>query len=192
MSRFQDSWSQFHGDHWPIGYKLRQDGAANWVRFHSLPQSKRYADSVDNWRTLLHRQNALAATVLGHGPCWLVQTHWVSAPGTTDIADVHDPFAATRAFDLRFAFELVEAVDDELYRWRVHAGPTRWSNGRFDNLLKKIADDEAGPTLWMAQADGSIFAPYDGGVDLFLSQPSQAAKLKTAHKDWLSVHPEGL
>lgn len=193
MKPFQEIWSRFHGDHWPIGYRLRDGGAANWVRFHSLPKSKRYADSDDERRTLLQRQNTLAAEVLKSDPCWLIQTHWVTPPGVIDFADSNDPFAATRAFDLQFAFELVEVVDDDQsYRWRVHAGLIQWSNGRFDDLLMSIADERACPTLWMSETDGSIFAPYDGGVDLFLARPDKATVLKATYRQWLSAHPEGL
>lgn len=193
MNPFQHIWSRFHAGHWPVGYRLRGSGAVNWVRFHSLPNSKRYADSDDERRTILQRQNLLASEVLGPDPCWLVQTHWITPAGMTDVADAHDPFAATRQFDLKPAFEFSDDDDDDdSVAWRVHAGQTGWTDGGFDELLTSIAEERAGPTLWMSEATGSIFAPYDGGVDLFLAKPEEATSLKAKYRDWLSSHPAGL
>jgi hypothetical protein len=111
----------------------------------------------------------------------------------TDVADAHDPFAATRQFDLKPAFEFSDDDDDgESVGWRVHAGQTRWADGDFDELLTSIAEERAGPTLWMSEATGSIFAPYDGGVDLFLAKLEEATSLKSKYRDWLSSHPAGL
>lgn len=189
MSPFQHIWSRFHAGHWPVGYGLRGSGEINWVRFHSLPHSKRYADSDDERRTILERQNLIAGEVLGSDPCWLVQTHWITPPGMTDLADAHDPFAATRQFNLKPAFEF---ADEDSFCWRVHAGQTRWMDGGFDELLTNIAEERAGPTLWMSETTGSIFAPYDGGVDLYLAKPEEVESLKARHRDWLSSHPAGL
>ncbi|HUH22554.1 MAG TPA: hypothetical protein VLZ51_00655, partial [Brevundimonas sp.] len=113
--------------------------------------------------------------------------------GVTDVADVNDPFAATRQFDLEFAFEFADNDNDqEAVRWRVHAGPVPWVDGGFDELLLDIADERACPTLWMSEATGAIFAPYDGGVDLFLAELAPSNLLKAKHPDWLSSHPDGL
>lgn len=192
MNRFQQLWARYHEGHRPVGYMMSAKDAANWVRFHSLPGSKRYADSDDERRLILQRQNLLGAEVLKSDPCWLVQTHWIIPEGVVDVADANDPFAATRQFGLDPVFEFLDDGGDEEFRWRVHAGTTRWTSGVFDELLMSIADDRAGPTLWMSEASGAIFAPYDGGVDLFLSGPDQVAVLKAKYRDWLSDHPEGL
>jgi len=193
MNPFQHIWSRFHEGHWPVGYRLRGSGAANWVRFHSLPGSKRYADSDDERHTILQRQNLLAAEVLGSDPCWLVQTHWITPVGMTDVADANDPFAATRQFGLEPSFEFADDDDDEdSVGWRVHAGRTRWTDGAFDEVLTSIAEVRAGPTLWMSETTGSVFAPYDGGIDLFLAKPEEVASLKAKHQDWQSSHPAGL
>lgn len=192
MNPFQHLWSLFHEGHWPIGYRLRESGAANWVRFHSLPNSKRYADSDDERRTLLQRQNLLAAEVLKSDPCWLVQTHWITPAGVIDVADPNDPFAATRQFGLEPAFEFVDGDGEDLVGWRVHAAPTQWADGAFNELLMSIAEEQAGPTLWMSETTGSVFAPYDGGIDLFLAKPEEVVSLKARHRDWLSSHPTGL
>lgn len=177
---------------------LRNGGAENWIRFHSLPQSKRHADTDGEYATILARQNTLAAEVLGNTPCWLVQAHWTLPDGVIP-AYLYDRYWATREYGLAYAFEFLEADgadDDDPDRepdtpWRVHAGRAEWSSGRFDRLLLAIADDQAGPTLWMGN-DGAIFTPYDGGIDVFLPNSAAVAQLKSRHSEWLSDHPLGL
>lgn len=188
---FETSWARFHHGQRPVGWMLREDGAANWVRFHSLPQSKRYAATDEERSIILTRQNSLAMEVLGDETCWLIQTQWVSPPGETDVADQYDPFRATRELGLEMAFEFLVDDGEESRPWRTYAGHTAWLPGRFDDLLLSIADEKAGPTIWMG-SNGALFAPYDGGVDLFLSELSEVNRLKQQHADWLSDHPLGL
>lgn len=107
------------------------------------------------------------------------------------MADQHDPFRATREWKLDFAFEIIEDDGEEGRPWRVHAAQARWAPGRFDDLLLSIADEKAGPTLWMG-TDGAIFAPYDGGVDLFLPDAEAVQRLAARHPDWLPTHPLNL
>ena len=193
LSDFREAWERVRPGLHPIGYLLRRDQAPYWLRFHSLPESKRYADTEAERKLILSRQNALAAEVLGEGTCWLVQSHWVTPAGMTDLADAEDPFRATCDYGLRFAFQFAEGEEDaEASRWNVHAIETRWTTGAFDDVLLSIADYVAGPTLWMASTSGNVFAPYDGGVDLFLRDTGEVASLAAAHPQWLSLHAQGL
>ena len=199
MTPFEQAWTQFHAGRHPLGWMLRNEDGSHWIRFHSLPQSKQYADTDEERAILLARQNTLAAEVIGAGQCWLVQTHWTTLPGEIDQADLNDPFWATREYGLKCAFEFLEgdgAEEDDPEPepdrpWRVHAARTEWSSGRFDRLLLSIAEEAAGPTLWMG-TDGAIFAPYDGGIDLFLPASQAVELLRSRHSDWLSNDPLGL
>lgn len=188
---FENAWAQFHPGERPIGWMLLGEGAAHRLRFHSLPASKQYADTDEERALLLGRHNALAVEVLGDQPCWLVQAHWILQAGEWDVADQHDPFRATREWKLDFAFEFLEDDGEEGRPWRVYAAPVRWAPGRFDDLFLSIADEKAVPTLWMGM-DGAIFAPYDGGIDLFLPDAETVQRLAAQHPDWLPTHPLNL
>jgi hypothetical protein len=56
MSEFNADWHRLRAGLFPIGYLLRRDGATHWLRFHSLPASKRYAETPDEWQILLSRR----------------------------------------------------------------------------------------------------------------------------------------
>lgn len=47
----------------------------------------------------------------------------------------------------------------------------------FDELLLAIADEQGAPTLLFSSVTGSVFARYDGGVNIFLPAASNAEKL---------------
>lgn len=196
MTEFQRLWSRHYPDVEPVGYELRRAGVRNWVRFHSLPGSRRYPDTEAEWDVLLARQNELAAAVLGENrDCWLVQSHWEPDPEFPDIAlqDGNDPFRATAEYGLSSALVTLREPGTEFERrWEAFAGLTAWASGRFDGLLRDIADEQAGPTLWCSSESGAVFAPYDGGVDLFLPDKSRVRELKAKHSAWHSAHPAGL
>jgi hypothetical protein len=63
-------------------------------------------------------------------------------------------------------------------RWEAFAGLTAWASGQFDGLLRDIADERAAPTLWCSGETGAVFAPYDGGIDLFLPDKGRVRELK--------------
>lgn len=191
MKGFRTAWDAAHPGCNPVGYMMRAAGAPNWVRFHSLPGSKRYAETDEERQTLLARQNQLAGEVLGEGgAAWLVQTCWpMPWPEGEDAL-----FQAIREHGLTFAFEFQDADDapDERRPWRAHAALVRWKSHAVDDLLWSIAEDRAGRTLWMSEQTGAVFAPYDGGVDLFLPSADAVSAMKSDHRSWLSTRPDGL
>jgi hypothetical protein len=193
---FQILWSRHYPDIEPVGYELLSARARHWVRFHSLPHSKRYPDTDAEWSVLLARQNELASNVLGENQgCWLVQSHWEITAGEGEVVfqDENDPFRATTDYDLKPAITTLRNPGTEFqHRWVAFAGPMEWSAGRFDRVLRDIANERAAPTLWISNTSGSVFAPYDGGVDLFLPDKRRVRELREQHPDWLSAHPLGL
>jgi hypothetical protein len=185
MQSFEGHWRKFYPNaQGPTGWMMRRSGAVHWLRFHSLPQSKRYAETEAERRVLLARQNALAYAVLGHSDCWLVQTCWVAA------SQEQKP-SPNYPFEFSFEF-LADEGDDDDHPWKVYASAQTWGRGTFDNLLLAIANDDIRDTIWLSCETGAVFAPYDGGVDLFLPTQSQIETLKAEHRDWLSPHPDGL
>lgn len=192
-SSFLQAWRRFYPGEHPDATILLRHGVRHWVRFHSLPQSKRYAENECEQLIILRRQNVLADQVLGSQPCWLVQTHYLTSQPGTDFTSGQDWFAVTRDWGLQpiHTFADVDEDDEPPRIWRTYAGLTSWLAGKFDDWLLRIADDMEAPTLWMSATSGAIFAPYDGGVDIFTTE-EQRDVLRRTFQSWLSSHPEGL
>lgn len=179
---FEREWSSFYGDGPPIAWMLRRLEPQRWQRFHSLPDSKRYAEGEAEVQVVLGRANVLAAAVLGDGSdCWIAQgVRSDAAAPEWLLPNLHET-------PLRF-----DDPDEPGLPWRIFAAQVAWRRGAYDELLTSIANDLASEILWVSRASGAVFAPYDGGVDLFVPTQEQRAFLRKRHADWLSAHPSGL
>lgn len=189
---FDTIWNRFHSGHAPVAHLMRHTGAKHWVRFHSLPESKRYADNDDEVAVVLQRSHAMADLVLGDAPAWLVQGRAEWPDMDEPIIELSDSHATIREFGLQPSPHIYPEGDEDEPAWRPYAARVQWVADRFTPLLRRCAEDLEGPTLWISEATGGVFAPYDGGADLFLPTVDEVARAKTRWPDWLSSHPAGL
>lgn len=170
---FLSEWNLAYPGTEPMGWKLR-DGAMPWVRFHGLPNSKRYAESASERATILSRANALGADLLGVGKrCWVVEA---------------------RADDIVRQAEFIGSYEEEPDGpiWKYYVREECWIAGKFDSEIAEIADDGPFYLVWISREHGGIFAPYDGGFDLFPASEERAIHLRTVYGEWLSEREDGL
>jgi len=191
MDDFKTAWERYYPGYYPIGYIMRHAGAKHWLRFHSLPESKQYADTDNERQLLLGRQNELASKILGdEAACWLVQACWETPEGSIDVADRHDPFWACREFDLSFSFSFIQDGDES--GWNVYARLLRWQKHGFDKLLLAIADERAAPTLWVSAFTGRYLHLTMAEWIFSCQHFSAAEKLANTHPNWLPSNVQGL
>lgn len=186
-TEFAAFWNKNFHDHVPIGYLLRNSLKNRWVRFHSLPESKRYAETEEEWAILLDRQNRLATRVLGEGSrCWLV------LPRTIDAEDAVQSPHLDR-FDFAVAFNWSDRNDPGFpVNKHINIAEIDWRPGEFDSLLRVIANWEDVSMAFISRKTGAIFAPYDGGMDVILKSKEEVTSLCAEFNKWRSSHPEGL
>src|SRR5262245_33574450 len=135
MIEFRQAWEKWHPDSVPVGYMMCRSGEPNWLRFHSLPSSKRYADSDRERGILLDRQNTLRNELFGSGSAvWLAQSRWETPDGERDVADEETYFGACRRYGLSWSFRFLSDRDDEVPAWNVYATIATWEPGKFDDL----------------------------------------------------------
>jgi hypothetical protein len=67
-----------------------------------------------------------------------------------------------------------------------------WRRSAFDKLICAVADDQTGPILFANTAAKSIYAPYDGGADLFFPSSAAVATARVQFRSWLSAREDGL
>lgn len=179
---FQREWADHHGNAPPLAYMLRTDPHKPWLRFHSLDASKRYAEQKSEQIEILRRGNLLASEVLGSNcDCWLVQCR---------IEEFSKPYWDSLGVEATKGLRYADP--EEGFHWTAAVVAVTWVHGSFDGLLESIAQDRTGPTLWMSRESGALFAPYDGGIDLFPSANAEVARLTQIYGDWLSRDPSGL
>lgn len=183
-------WRDRFGDCPPAGYWCRDAFPELWFRIHSLPGSKRYPSAPSEYAELLRRHNAVATSILGEGEACFVYARFIS--------DTAEPSGAPERVDhlrqpLLWQPNLSVVEDDEVPAW-LHFAAARieWASSRFDTSICAVADEASSPLLFFNAVRQTIYAPYDGGADLFLSssQDRDAAKRRWQH--WLSARPDGL
>lgn len=195
MSDFASFWRQTCGDILPLGYLLKHHFAdSGWVRFHSLPAGKRYADTDAEKAMVLARANALADRVIGaDGACWMAVN---GTPRQDEMrAKFHPGERPVRElFDLPFSHAWTDPQDDPEDRvaWTTYARECRWQSGAFDEAIRLVADDIETGVFWISTDRRAIFAPYDGGVDVVVEGAAEAAALGERFPEWLSPRDDGL
>ena len=179
---------------WPgcprLAYELRGVGD-RWVRFHSLPESKRYADSDAEYEIVLARHNTVLAELVT-GPAVLVVT-----AGYSDSPLPQDPGRTpeTLAAHPDAVYWSSVCTDDEPgdEHWtHLYVSRRPWSPGSLDPLLLQVADDVIANVLVTDLDLRWLYHPYDGGMDVILPSTAERDALKDRHSAWLSKHPGGL
>ena len=192
MDRFKkyltENFSEFPG----VGYRLRDTYSTRWVRFHSLPESERYADNEAEYAIILERANLLASRILGEDTeCWLVTSISEANENNCELKEwikIRDKHKLKRSFSWK---DPLEEPDDQI-PWVVYAAETVWSPRKFDDEILFTADDGYPKLFWVSKYTNGIFYPYDGGFDLILPNPQDVIFLKSEFSDWLSPHAHGM
>jgi len=183
----------------PCGYFLRGEADLNWLRIHSLPRSKRYADTPAEWTELLRRQNTVATRLLGESSSCIVYVR--TFEHTSDWSLRNSAWWSRHDFKmLDEQFPLYEGhpdrdLDDPEDREadiRFAIAPTQWNSGKFDDLIRAVADDETESVTFLSLTTGQVYAPYDGGADLFFQTEGDEQECRSEWHAWLSDHPCGL
>ncbi|MFT6819763.1 MAG: hypothetical protein ACJATT_003587 [Myxococcota bacterium] len=215
MTIYDDMWSQTFGELPLVACELRVLLPDRWVRFDSLPESKRYADNQVEYAEVLRRQNQLVDELLCGKPGWMVTagtppdqftdlTELSAAAARAVVADIAAQADLADRADLEFLSSLLGTAPTRLTRdYRpahhepdspvrlLHGWPLRWQPGMLDAWLRLIADDERFNTLILDAEFKRLIAPYDGGVDVIVATQEERDQLRQRHVDWLSPHPCG-
>lgn len=194
-SDFQRLWDAVSPKTAPIPYTLKFAYPDRWFRIHSLPGSKRYAETPEEKSILLGRQNELMTDLLGSDAAAVLVTgdYCSSLPAAAHIT-IRDPLFHP------YAFTQVEPVDLHAYYPEEDFGPGRlyrpafaetfWSPHRHDPLLMGIADDVQ-RAVFISPANHAVVAPYDGGIDCILKDTAARDVYKVKYKEWLSPRDDG-
>lgn len=185
MNDLKDWWQSHYGSAVPVAHILRHQVLDKWFRIHSLPESKRYAETPDEYSILLTRHNAVATKVLGSQTrCLLLVGRYTEHP-EPDIHSQSLPQLEGANFTLFGSVQEPDLIS-------IWCAPMTWTAGRFDGLIKAVADDQDRNILFVSLETGEAYAPYDGGADLFLNSTARRDEMKQRYSQWLSKHPQGL
>ncbi|MFJ6613230.1 hypothetical protein ACIQPT_23450 [Streptomyces sp. NPDC091289] len=176
----------------PIAHTFRSTYADRWVRFHSLPGSKRYPESEDEYAVVLDRYNTVLDALFAGTDLFVVTMDWSYTP--TGPAGYPEPRESLHPGGTRWWTEPdVEDPDPAFHsHTRLYADLRPWKRGCVDDLLRAVADDTLGDVFFTDTELRRIHHPYEGGADIVLTTPEERDRFRELHSGWLPGHPAGL
>ncbi|MFI9587218.1 hypothetical protein ACIHCQ_36620 [Streptomyces sp. NPDC052236] len=186
---FDRAWESWGGT-LPLGHLLRTAHPDRWVRFHSLPESKRYAATEEEYATLLGRQHTLLADLGAPQDLMAITCEWSEDPSPRG----REPDLERVAPGDHWRTVLEDETEVPEFRTYTHLYLGTLTNlpATLDPLLRKVADFETAGVILAPRGLGWLVHPYDGGVDVVTATPAERDALRARHPDWLSQHPGGL
>ena len=173
----------------PIAHELKEMFEEQWVRFHSLPGSKRYADTPEESATVLHRHNTVLHDLVGGDEgVVVIAAHVASTPAPIGEPDFDDLFPV----DTFWTAVPWHFADPSLLFAHLYVRRFAWRPGVLDEILEAVADDQMSGVIIAPPDLRWLYHPYDGGADVILPSADQRDRLAAAHDDWRSAHPSGL
>ena len=170
----------------PLGHALGRSGE-RWVRFHSLPGSKRYAENSEEYGKLRRH-----FTVLGElgvaAPVWVASAQWSVGPEP----EADDAARLAVHPDSRYWRTVREAGDPDGTWWHLYVSLEPAVPERISGLLRAVADCEQVEVLIADRGLDWLYHPYDGGADVHARDGAQRDELRAVHEDWLSRRPSGM
>ncbi|MEU9485816.1 hypothetical protein AB0D83_19510 [Streptomyces decoyicus] len=150
---------------WPLGpplaHELRAAYSERWVRFHSLPGSKRYLETEDEYAVVLDRSNTVLEELFAGTDVYVVTLAWSSEP--------NGPQRPTRRREVHpdgFPWMTIanDADPDPEFHTCTHlyADLRPWPRGSIDEILREVAHDVLSGVLITDAGLQRIHHPYDG------------------------------
>lgn len=170
----------------PLGYVLRVEYADQWVRFHSLPESKRYAENEVEYDEILRRHRTVLRELRGSAgtaDLYVIAADW----GWRDSAAGWSRRKVSGAWPWRIG----QADDDPDTGRNYFWAASGLSDAEVDSLLLAAAGDQGRFVIGAPKLEW-LYCHYDGGADVVLPSAVERDALKARHADWLSSYPGGL
>jgi hypothetical protein len=192
IAAFGGAWNSSWDGCPPAAHLLRRRFPGRWLRFHTLPESKRYATSEAEHAEILRRHHLLLAALLGGiAPSTqalvAITCSWsaTSQPTARDVA-----VAATTPGAVHWRSDDL-ATDPGFHSWQHHyVSETSLDDLALDDLLLCVADDMTDGVIMTNTTCGWAFHPYDGGVDVFAGSLQDRNRLAAAYAQWLPAPPK--
>ena len=184
-------WQNIYGEIAPVGHVLREHFHDNWVRFHSLPKSKRYPDTPEENEEILHRHVEVANYLFQREEVIFIykSRFHVDGDGETQRSQLVGVDLSTQAVLLRAYPGEIALEDDDVFL--VRGLKANWMPAYFSEIVRQVANEEEHLISFVSPDSRNIYCPYDGGMDTF-SFSTSPAKIDKRFSQWKSARPDGM
>lgn len=188
---FMDFWNKEYPESFPINHELKWVYPERWFRIHSLPESKRYAESSDEYKIILDRQNQLINDLIGEESEVAISFGLYGQDSTNNnFKELTDFGEFQKVLRIDLQKERPEEYEDEMFL-DIFVKTENWHHCKRNEILKAIADDKIRAML-VSPSKKCVIAPYDGGVDVIVDSTEKRDRLKNKYSDWLSAREDGM
>ncbi len=180
-------WKKEFGSHPPLAHELKVSFAERWVRFHSLPESKRYAEIESEYDEIFYRHNCVLMSRDDNAKEFFIVLPEYSESKTPDkpASELNEILPKSK-----YWCSLDQSEECGVY-WHLHAAQIPLESEELKKILRMVANDEVRNIILVSLGCGMVFHPYDGGADVILRTTEERDKLKQQFSSWLSKHPSG-
>jgi hypothetical protein len=194
--QFQDFWAKSYPETPPINHLFKHYLKERWLRIHSLPEAKRYAETPEEWAILLERQNTVFIDLMPKNEKICIISGIYSNEEKVFEKDIFD----TLPYHKTLTFKALDPLDmhkisgdwyDEGMKFTPCFAEEIYAPNKFESILKSIANDEW-RLFFLDPKSLNIIAPYDGGVDIIFSDKGLLPIFKKKYENWLSKREDGL
>ncbi len=173
---FQNFWTKNYPETQPINYLFKTVYSDRWLRIHNLPESKRYADSEEEYNIIFDRQNQIISDLVPHNSSLNVVINYI---------DIHNSLFKT--YDLINLGTYIDREAETVFQSFLFT--VSWEAHAFNHILKQIANDELRAFF---VNENYLISPYDGGIDIIFLDSTNRDFYKNKYQAWLSDRADGL
>ncbi|MEV0032133.1 hypothetical protein [Nocardia sp. NPDC050793] len=171
--------------------ELKHAYRERWVRFHSLPGSKRYPVTADEYGIVLDRYNQVLDGLFTRQEVYLVTCDWSDRLAPDTRPDDHAQWHPDARYWTSVRTDPAETDAEFVSYTHLFVSRFSWRHGAVDDLLRAVADDATAGVMIADLSLERIHHPYDGGMDVLLPSAAERDTLMHQYAGWLSHHPEG-
>ena len=184
-----DIWDKAFPDAEPLAWILREKKQKNWFRLYSLPNGKRYATNSKERAEVLRRSNFVFDTLFRDNKNEILTL--IPVEKLSVEYEKFNRYNSKSLIELGYKkfFKYINNERGEIYL--IYYEINLNNNEKFEGLINLISKDIVmQPIFWNLK--GTIFSPYDGGIDVFAFDEEQLNSFKKKLGEWLSDMPSGL
>jgi hypothetical protein len=187
--QFYQFWAENFAEIPPINHLFKEKLTNRWLRIHSLPDEKRYAETEAEWELLKARQNTVFLDLMPEkAEIYLILqlfSHKSNALESNFFLknELFSGLNFTKLDGIDY-FELTKLWTDEGLILHPFLTKIDANSEQFQSFLTAIAKDEI-RAFFFSKKEKRIIAPYDGGVDLVFENRASMLFYQKKYADWL-------
>lgn len=164
------------------------------MRFHGLPESKRYANDESEYAELLSRHYALIGALRSLTNTMTSELVVVTAAWSTSSQGAEREPDLQRALPKATPWRAILLNEEDPDPTWIHLYLTAipGDTDALTPLLRLVADGATADVIISDRHATWLFHPYDGGGDVLHASENVRDSLLALHRDWLPANPQGL